>query len=201
MSQKIANDHVLFEQRKLAAAGFYHGPLDGRWTAALDRASTGLDAAAAALKAELGSFDPKSELSIATLLPKAQRLARRFMQVASGFPLAVRIISGTRTYAEQNVLFAQTPKVTNAKGGQSNHNFSIAWDVGIFDTAGNYFTGATAKQAKAYADLATLIKANVPGLEWGGDWASFKDPPHYQLATGRSLKDVRALFESGKPYV
>ena len=48
-----------------------------------------------------------------------------------------KIISGSRTYAEQNVIDAQgrtTPGkiVSNAKGGQSLHNFGIAWDVGIF---------------------------------------------------------------------
>lgn len=202
MSLQLFKNDVLFYQRILAVSGFYKGPLDKKWTAAVDAASLNFDAATAALRVKMGTFDQRSEANIATLLPKAQTLARQFMKVAAGFQFNVRIISGTRTYAEQNVLFGQTPKVTNAKGGQSNHNFSIAWDVGIFDAAGNYFTGATAKQAKAYSELAALIKANVPGLEWGGDWKSFKDPPHYQVSTGgKSIKQVRELFEAGKPYI
>lgn len=48
--------------------------------------------------------------------------------------------SGLRTYEEQNALYAQgrtAPgnKVTNAKGGFSNHNFGIAFDIGIFEGA------------------------------------------------------------------
>ena len=202
MSLQLFKNDVLFYQRILAVSGFYKGPLDGKWTAAVDTASLNFDAATAALKVKLGSFDPRSEANIATLIPKAQTLARQFMKVAAGFAFTVRIISGTRTYSEQNALFGQKPKVTNAKGGQSNHNFSIAWDVGIFDAQGNYFTGANAKQAKAYSDLASLIKSNIPGLEWGGAWKSFQDPPHYEVSTGgKSISQVRALFESGKPYV
>jgi len=97
-------------------------------------------------------------------------------------------------------LFAKRPKVTNARGGQSNHNFGIAWDVGIFEN-GKYYTGDTKKEDKAYVELGALIKANVPGLEWGGDWKKFTDKPHYQLATGKSEKQVRALLENGKAYV
>jgi peptidoglycan L-alanyl-D-glutamate endopeptidase CwlK len=66
-------------------------------------------------------------------------------------------------------LFAKRPKVTNARGGQSNHNFGIAWDVGIFEN-GKYYASDTQKEDKAYVELGGFIKANVPGLEWGGDW-------------------------------
>jgi peptidoglycan L-alanyl-D-glutamate endopeptidase CwlK len=44
--------------------------------------------------------------------------------------LVFKIISGTRTYGEQNELFAQGrmkpgPIVTRARGGQSNHKFGV----------------------------------------------------------------------------
>jgi peptidoglycan LD-endopeptidase CwlK len=45
-----------------------------------------------------------------------------------------------------------------------------------------------------------LIKSEVPGLEWGGDWKTFKDKPHYQLATGKKVRQLRELLEKGKPY-
>ncbi len=91
--------------------------------------------------------------------------------------------------------------VTNARGGRSNHNFGVAWDIGLFDAAGKYYTGANAAERKAYADLGTAIKAKVANLEWGGDWKTFVDMPHYQLATGnKSTADVRLLFEAGKPF-
>jgi peptidoglycan L-alanyl-D-glutamate endopeptidase CwlK len=201
MSQLLFKNDVLFLQRILAVSQFYAGPLDGRRTAALDAAAQAFATATADLRTKMGSFDVRTEAAIATLLPQAQGLARQFMAAASGFDCKVRIVSGTRTYAEQNALFAKVPKVTNARGGQSNHNFAIAWDVGLFDAGGKYLTGSSRKEAAAYEGLAALVKAKVQGLEWGGDWTSFKDRPHYQLTTGRTLGQVRALFESGRPYV
>jgi peptidoglycan L-alanyl-D-glutamate endopeptidase CwlK len=121
------------------------------------------------------------------------------MNAVKGRTLTYRIISGTRTYAEQDALYKRRPKVTNARGGQSNHNFGIAWDVGIFDN-GKYYEGKTKKEDQAYAELGKYIKASVSGLEWGGDWKRFVDMPHYQLATGRSVAQVRASLEKGKAY-
>jgi len=111
----------------------------------------------------------------------------------------VRILSGTRTYAEQDVLYRKgrfgdtSPIVTKAKGGHSNHNFGIAWDIGIFDS-GKYLGSSP-----LYAQAAAVGK--VPGIEWGGDWTSFVDQPHYQLATGTTLAAVRTSFEVGTAFV
>jgi peptidoglycan LD-endopeptidase CwlK len=55
--------------------------------------------------------------------------------------------------------------VTNARGGQSNHNFGIAWDVGVFDD-GKYLTGNSPKEAKIYKALAAAVLTGE--LEWGG---------------------------------
>ncbi|MBB2960797.1 M15 family metallopeptidase [Methylobacterium sp. R2-1] len=208
MSLQLFKSDVLFTQRILAVSGYYKGPLNAKWTAAVDQAEFAFDADSDKLATELGTFDKRSERNIETLLPAAQRLARQFLNAASTFPYSVRIISGTRTYLEQDALFAigrttqlNKKPVTKAKGGQSNHNFSIAWDVGIFDTTGKYFTGATKKEEKAYSDLAGHIAKAVDGLEWGGNWSGFPDMPHYQVATDKSLKKIRTLFEEGKPFL
>src|SRR5262245_47874280 len=44
----------------------------------------------------------------------AEKLAAREMEAL--------ITDGFRSFAEQDALFAKVPKVTNARGGQSNHN-------------------------------------------------------------------------------
>jgi peptidoglycan L-alanyl-D-glutamate endopeptidase CwlK len=208
MSHPITKAEILFLQRLAASCGLYTGPLDGKMTKAVSDAEEKLAEAAAKLKTQLGTFDARTETNIATLMPPAQKLARQFMKAVSGFQHVVRIISGTRTYAEQDALFAigrtvgKSGKfVTKARGGQSNHNFAIAWDVGIFDAAGRYMTGATAADVTAYKALGALAKSKVPGLEWGGDWTSIVDRPHYQVATGKSAKEVRTLFEAGKPLI
>lgn len=197
MSAPLSQAVVLFRQRLLACGGFYKGKLDGRWGPQTDQADQ--DFHAEYLKQQVlgGAFDPRSETAIATLLPVMQIKVRVLLRVAGP---TVKILSGTRSYAEQDGLYAQRPKVTRARGGQSNHNFGIAVDVGIFQN-GHYLTGATHAEEAAYTALAGKIKANVPGLEWGGDWKSIVDEPHYQLATGKTLAQVRAAFEAGKPFV
>ena len=200
MSATLFPADILFLQRILASSGFYKGPLNGKLTDEVDSAQEAFLAKSEQIKRDGGAFDPRTEQNIMTLIPAAQIKAREFMNVVATLPLTYRIISGTRTFAEQDALFKQVPRVTKARGGQSNHNFGIAWDIGIFEN-GKFFTGATKKEDKAYSDLGALIKAKVPGLEWGGDFVSFVDKPHFQLATGKSVSQILALLEKGKPYV
>jgi peptidoglycan L-alanyl-D-glutamate endopeptidase CwlK len=200
MSARLFETDILFFQRILAVAGFYTGALNGKWSAAVDTAQDAFFAKSDQIKQKMGAFDQRSESVIITLLPEAQAKARQFLKAVAGMPLTYRLLSGTRTYAEQDALAKKKPKVTNAKGGQSNHNFGIAWDVGIFEN-GKYYEGNSKKEDKAYVDLGALIKASLQGIEWGGDWTSFVDKPHYQLVTGKSVKEVRQLFEKGKRYV
>ena len=121
------------------------------------------------------------------------------MRRIKGSGVCQRIISGTRSYAEQTALFRRgrfgnpPPRVTNARGGQSNHNFGIAWDIGVFDQ-GRYLT-----DSPRYAEIAELTR--VPGLEWGGDWRTFTDQPHYQIATALPIDLVRQRFEQGQTFV
>jgi peptidoglycan LD-endopeptidase CwlK len=200
MSAKLFKSDILFLQRILAVSGFYKGPRNGKWSGDLDAAEQAFLARYEEIKRDAGEFDQRTESCIMSLIPAAQIKARQFMNAVKGQPLTYKIISGTRTYAEQDALFRKRPKVTNARGGQSNHNFGIAWDVGIFEN-GRYYEGNNKKEDKAYVALGALIKASVSGLEWGGDWKTFVDKPHYQLATGKSVAQVRALLESGKAYV
>lgn len=127
------------------------------------------------------TFDERSEIQLATLHPEAQKAARAFLGVAKTICAKVgcdvKIISGTRSYMEQDALYAKgrtTPgkKVTNAAAGHSNHNFGIAFDIGIF--RGKEYFG----EHPLYNELGTLGKSL--GLEWGGDW-KFVDEPHYQI--------------------
>jgi peptidoglycan L-alanyl-D-glutamate endopeptidase CwlK len=200
MSERLFADDVLFLQRLLKSAGLYLGKLDGDWGPKTDAAADAFEEQYRQLQDSLGEFPPRSEARIQTLHPKAQKAARIFLRKVLDAGLNVRILSGTRTYAEQNALFRigrfgdTRSKVTNARGGQSNHNFGIAWDIGIFDDDGRYLPDSPLYREAADAGL-------VDGLEWGGNWISFKDTPHYQLATGLSISEVRAKFENGEPYV
>jgi peptidoglycan L-alanyl-D-glutamate endopeptidase CwlK len=204
MSDRLFPDDILFSQRILSVAGFYSGKLDGKWSAAVDAADQAFFQEFDKIAAALGTFDPRSEANVQSTLPAAQRAARSFLTRAKNLVgFEVRIISGSRTYSEQDQLFRKgrfgnpPPKVTNARGGQSNHNFGIAWDVGIFQN-GRYLTGDTKSEARIYKQLASIALAN--DLEWGGNFTTIIDMPHYQLKLDLTLEQVRKRFEKGKPY-
>lgn len=196
---------ALFFQRLAKSSGLYSGNLDGGWGPLTQGAADAWDKLAAATAKTYGTFDARTEENIASLVPKAQRAARQFLVACKAFPYTVKILSGGRTYAEQTAIYAQgrgAPGkiVTNAPAGSSNHNFGIAFDVGIFDGS-KYFTGETAATNKPYLDLRRLTRPAVLELDWGGDWRSSKDYPHYELHTGMTTKQVRAALESGTTYV
>ena len=189
----------MFFQRLAKSSGLYSGNLDGSWGPLTQGAADACDKITAATAKTYGTFDARTEENIASLVPKAQRAARQFLVACKAFPYTVRILSGGRTYAEQDKLFAQRPVVTKARAGQSWHNYGIAWDVGIFGP--EYFTGKNAKENKAYSDLAKFILPKMKELEWGGSWKSIVDMPHYQVASGKNIKQAQALLEAGIAYV
>ena len=115
-----------FWQRMLKLAGYYVGHIDGIRGVLQEAAEIKWMQEEYAAKQEFGTFDERSEQNIATLLPVAQRIARKWLkeakEQAAKLGHEVRIICGTRTYAEQDALYAQGrtakgAKVTNAKGG------------------------------------------------------------------------------------
>ena len=199
MAARLFENDIVFLQRFLKLAGFYKATIDGKWGPKTDAAVNALDAISTQISVELGRFDPRSERNLVTLQPAAQRAARRFMRRAVDAGFNVRILSGTRSYAEQDALFEQGRSkpgliVTHARGGQSNHNFGLAWDIGLFATDGSYLD-----ESPLYEEVPTAGLS--PELEWGGNWANFKDRPHYQLATGKDLATIRTDFETGVAFV
>lgn len=187
-----------FAQRILGAAGFYRGPVNGVWNPEVTAAFRQQVAAYRSIRQGLGGLDPKSESAIITLLPHAQAAARRTIHAINAQSgqsgVTARLLWGTRTYAQQDALFAQRPKVTNERGGSSNHNFGIAFDIGLFRDGRYVTTPAAYQTARSHVDMA--------GLVWGGDWTSFQDPPHYELSVGGrrpNVSELRVLFEQGRP--
>lgn len=150
-------------------------------------------------------FDARSEAVLATLDAKAQPMFREFLALAKGTAASLGceyvFISGNRSWAEQDALYAQGRTapgriVTNARGGSSNHNFMIAGDAGVF-LGKIYLDGGTAGQ-KARASRvhrACAEHATACGLTWGGGWRPMVDEPHYEVETTLTLAQKRKLFE------
>lgn len=187
-----------FWQRFLTCAGFYNDKIDGAFGQHSLQAAHDFEQDSVALANQLGSFDGRSEGNIQTLLPTAQKKAREFMKAVQGAGLTIKIISGTRTFAEQDRLYRQGrdlpgPKVTNARGGQSNHNFGVAWDIGVFEN------GQYRDESPVYKKVGGIGKKR--GLEWGGDWKTMTDEPHFQMVPEAQLKSIAAKFSQGVAFV
>jgi peptidoglycan L-alanyl-D-glutamate endopeptidase CwlK len=196
MSGGLSPDYILFRQRLLSCSGVYTYQLDGLWGQHTDEADAAFNVRCGEIARSDGEFDPRSERNIRSLRLDAQPFARRSLAAVRAAGLDARVISGTRTYPEQAALFRQGrngnpgPRVTNARAGESWHNFGLAWDIGIF-RGGDYLTdGPQYDEAAKYGRIA--------GVEWGGDWKSFKDKPHYQTPFGAGkIADARSIFERG----
>ena len=93
----------------------------------------------------------------------------------------VGVAQGYRSTAEQNALYAQGRTkpgniVTNARGGSSNHNFGVAVDLFLYDgSISKAFFGVDTRFRKVVAEM------KKQGFDWGGDWTSFYDAPHFEL--------------------
>ena len=133
--------------------------------------------------------------------PKVKALALELVKRAYHEGINVQITSGFRSYAEQNRLYAQGRTapgsvVTNARGGQSIHNFGLAIDYVIVSEDGSKAIWVVNDKWRRVADIGKSL-----GFQWGGDWKSFVDPPHLDFQKGYSLASLRAGNRPSIPHV
>jgi hypothetical protein len=111
---------------------------------------------------------------------------------------ALLMTQGLRTFAEQDALYAQGRSkpgniVTWAKGGQSYHNYGLAFDFVPLDALNKADWDVRHPAWQRAAELGESV-----GLEWGGRWSAKKrDLPHFQYTGGHTVADCLALFEAG----
>ena len=133
----------------------------------------------------LGTDDTPSSRSLSDLHSRMQkRCLALFAMYEAKFPDASQPFL-TQTYrnpADQNADFAKVPKVTNARAGQSLHNYypSLAFDVAFKKADGSLDWDNT-----NFHNLGVL--APSVDLNWGGSWHSFQDRPHYQPGNGNVM--------------
>ena len=113
------------------------------------------------------------------MAPLAERLAARGVDAL--------ITDGFRTFEEQDKIFAQGRTVpgdvvTNARGGESNHNYGMAVDLYPV-IGGHVFTKPTAANKQRFEEIqqAIIDEAKALGLTSGTTFGSLGDKPHVQL--------------------
>jgi peptidoglycan L-alanyl-D-glutamate endopeptidase CwlK len=124
----------------------------------------------------------------ADLLPSVKFKADAFLMACQLAGITVVITSTYRDAESQDRLYAQgrtTPGkiVTKAKGGESFHQFRVAFDF------------VPVVNGKAVWDDEKLWQrcgeiGRKCSLEWGGGWG-FKDKPHMQSTGGYSIEDYK----------
>ena len=124
------------------------------------------------------------------LAPPVKKRAEAFIAAAKAKGIDLLVTSTYRDSESQNALYAQGRTapgniVTRAKAGQSWHNWRCALDV------------VPLVNGKAIWDDHAMWKqvgeiGKSCGLEWAGDWKTFKEYPHFQYTGGMTLAQLQS---------
>ena len=131
---------------------------------------------------------------IKDLHPKVQVIANKFIDACEKAGIDILITSTYRDFESQNDLYAQGrtkpgAKVTNAKGGESWHNYKLAFDI-VPLRNGKPVWNTTGGDLKLWQQVGKIGKD--VGLEWAGDWKTMKEMAHFQYSGGLTLKDLQS---------
>lgn len=141
----------------------------------------------------------KSAAKLSGLLSADKAAAEALIDFAYACGVPIVITQGLRTIAEQDALYAQGRTksgsiVTNARGGYSYHNFGVAIDFALLlPNGGVSWDTKRDGDGDGIADWDEVVaQAKRIGWDWGGDWRSFTDLPHFEMTFGLSTADYRA---------
>lgn len=145
-------------------------------------------------------------IDINKLHPAIRERTVKFLAGAKEKQIDLRLTFGMRTFAEQQILFNQgrtTPGsiVTKARPGESFHNYGLAIDVIPFLKSEIIVGGKLVIKYKPdwntrlWPTISTLGKLN--GFEWGGDWKTIVDRPHFQYPVNTSYRALLKLKAAG----
>jgi peptidoglycan L-alanyl-D-glutamate endopeptidase CwlK len=143
-------------------------------------------------------MDQISETRINLLHPKVREEVRDLVNKANAALTShsqIRIVQGLRTFEEQDALYLKRPKVTNAKGGQSYHNYGLAIDFCLI-IDGKEVSWNTTKDfdGDKIADWLEVVQIFVKaGWYWG---KAFNDLPHLEKTFGLNWKDMLKKYKA-----
>lgn len=140
------------------------------------------------------TWDRHTNRRISGIHPAVKASAYNFInQAEAELGIKLRVTAGLRSFNEQDELYEQGRTapggvVTNARGGQSYHNYGLAIDVVEITDAG---------QANWDTDWDAIgALGESLGWEWGGNWTSIVDKPHFQMAFGLSTTQLRSMYNA-----
>lgn len=128
--------------------------------------------------------------SLSDLHPKAREKALLWLDACKAKDIDVLVYCTYRSASEQDDLYRigrEIPgkRVTNAKGGQSMHQYRVAWDAVPL-------IGGKPAWSNSELYLRMGEAAEALGIEWAGRWKSFRETAHFQYTEGLKLSDFIA---------
>jgi len=131
-----------------------------------------------------------SSRNLDDLIPQAKERVEKFIAICKENGIELLVTSTYRDKESQNLLYEQGRTtlgriVTNAKAGDSYHNWRCAVDV------------VPLVNGKPNWDSNDPIWNNIGilgeqcGLEWAGRWKSFKELAHFQYTGGLTLAQLK----------
>lgn len=142
-------------------------------------------------------MDSISEARLNDVCPWLADRIRQLADIVDLLGVSFRVTQGDRTWAQQQELYDQVPRVTKAPPGYSWHNFGLAVDVSPDDPALPGYQPDWNLAHPAWKLLAA--KAGSVGLFSGSEFRTFPDWPHFQ-PVGIPLTPTdedRQLFQDG----
>ena len=129
--------------------------------------------------------------SIDALHPKVRGMALKFLDACKTAGIDILIYCTYRSPEEQNDLYAQGRSrpgkvVTNARGGESYHNWCLAFDwVPVLGGKPQWSDTDLYRKAGVLAESV--------GLEWAGRWTgALRETAHCQFTGGLKIADLKA---------
>lgn len=161
-------------------------------------------------------IDEITQERIQKLHPKIRDEVKKIIEEANVLladNVEIRVVQGLRTIEEQNALYTQGrtkpgPKITNAKGGSSIHNYGLAIDFCLLinnkEISWNLNQDTDKDSIKDWQEVINVFKKYK--WSWGGDWNSIKDNPHLEKTFGYTWQQLltkynKKDFISGTTYV
>lgn len=134
-------------------------------------------------------MDAISESRLGEVYPPLAEKIRQMYQMLETENIEIRVTQSLRSWAEQAALYAegrdangnivdQSKVVTDAKPGDSYHNYGLAVDVAPFDA------GIPDWDINHPAWKRIVAVGESLGLDSGSQWRTFPDWPHFQM-TGK----------------
>ncbi len=147
------------------------------------------------LSERIQNFAGKADPPLTNLYPPFDAEIDALLLAIHEKGLNVGLHQGYRSFEEQTILYSKGRSrpgkiVTNAKPGQSLHNYGIAADI-IFRVNGEW----SWDPKHPWDKLGKLGKEL--GLEWGGDFRGLKDFGHFQWKTNLTLTEMKKLYQEG----